>query len=94
MSAVEDLLETLIAEIQGLREDVRDLKGSAGYDLSDVVSGLTDTTSALGDIKFEVETHLGTGPLGIAQQITGPTGYNLEDVHNALISLEVAIDTK
>lgn len=98
MSKVEELLEELIFEVRELRGDLREIRGGQGYDISDIFNNITHQGSeiicVINEAKSEFETFAGSGPLGIAEKITGPTGYNLEDLHNALISLETAIDTK
>lgn len=94
MNNVESLLETLIAEIQGLREDIKDLKGSGDVDLSDISASINENGGSLSEIKFELESGLGFGPLGIAQQIRGSGLATLADLHDALIDVAVAIQTK
>lgn len=94
MTEVESLLESLIAEIQGLRSDIRELKGFGDANLSDIRDIIQEQGSTLNEIRFELESGLGFGPTGIAQQIGGRSRTTLDDLHMALAHIAAAIEVK
>lgn len=82
MNEVADLLRELISEIQGLRQDVQELRGPLGHDLGDIHADLT----ALGGV--------GGYTIGdIVDRLGATSIFGLDDLHTELVNIGNSIES-
>ena len=85
MNEVAELLRELILEIQGLRQDVQELRGPLGHDLGDIHAELTQLPTALGGVA-------GYTIGDVVDRLGSTSIFGLDDLHTELVNIGSSID--